>query len=138
MALRSIVGVKQENSDMKKMPNFQPLRIPELWNVEYNTFIDTDPKEMENMSPLERALRFTESLLQMSFERDNLVLDLGWYPEGDPQGKYRLLLLRGIDWENPLVSYNTSLKEDVVQKIEEILWKAVIGEFKEKNNKKIK
>lgn len=123
---------------MKKMPAFQPLRIPEQWKVDYNTFIDTDPKEMEKMSPLKRGLIFTGSLLQMSFERDGLVLDLGWYPEGDPQGKYGLVLLRGNDWGKPLVSYSTSLKEDIVQKIEELLWRSVIGDFKGETNNKNK
>ena len=32
-------------------------------------------------------------------------IDLGWYPDGDPDGSYRLVAILNDDWENPPVQF---------------------------------
>ncbi|MGH2416607.1 MAG: hypothetical protein ACRDEA_23505, partial [Microcystaceae cyanobacterium] len=48
------------------------------------------------------------------------VFDLGWYPEADPKGSYRLTLLRG-DWNNIIVEIETKKCEQIKYFIEYLL-----------------
>jgi hypothetical protein len=57
-----------------------PLRIPAGWTVVVNSF-----------APGERS----QDLLQL--RAGDLILDLGWTPEGDANGRYRLELTEGDD-----------------------------------------
>lgn len=42
-----------------------------------------------------------EDLLQISFQ-DNILLDLGWYPELDFKGRFVLRVIKDYKWEEPL------------------------------------
>jgi len=44
-----------------------------------------------------------EDLLQWRLPGDK-VLDVGWYPEFDASGSFRILLIDGTDWDVPLFS----------------------------------
>lgn len=57
----------------------QSLRIPTGWKVQWNMFDEANP---ELFTDEESSYRwsFTEDLLQL--QKDNLIVDLGWYPEG--------------------------------------------------------
>lgn len=114
------------------IPDLQPLRIPACWKVGLNKFSTKDPEQMNEMDYLDRMHYFNVSLLQMSMEQANLVLDLGWYPEAELDGQYGLVLLKDCDWENPLVSYETRNREEVVHKIEDLLRQTTMGEFSDK------
>lgn len=98
----------------------QPIRIPSSWKVDYNTFVELDPKTLNEKD--EKWINFTEDLLQMSYIRDNIILDIGWYPEADPQGEYGLELIKNLDWSNPLESYSTKDKFALMTKVEYLLW----------------
>ncbi|MGG0754340.1 hypothetical protein [Brevibacillus laterosporus] len=45
----------------------QPLRIPSAWKVDYNTFIELDPKMLDEADS--KWMHFTEDLLQISHSR---------------------------------------------------------------------
>jgi hypothetical protein len=45
-----------------------------------------------------------EDLIQVQFGRD-LVLDLGWYPKFDPQGRFVINVVLGQDWQKPIVQF---------------------------------
>lgn len=36
-------------------------------------------------------------------ERQTLAIDLGWYPDGKLNGRFRLLAILNDNWENPLL-----------------------------------
>lgn len=42
-----------------------------------------------------------EDLLQVEFP-DNVVLDIGWYPERDPKGQFQVRVIRDLAWDSPL------------------------------------
>jgi len=66
-------------------------------NVTYNDFdIDPDlPFEQQKWS-------FKQDLLQIVFN-DRYLVDVGWYPDFNEQGHFRLVVIQGIDWDNPLM-----------------------------------
>jgi hypothetical protein len=66
-----------------------PLRIPSGWTVLFNTFAEID--DAHELTIQEREALLSEDLLQL--ETEDLVLDLGWYPDEDPEGAYRVELV---------------------------------------------
>ncbi|MBN3522648.1 hypothetical protein [Paenibacillus apiarius] len=108
-------------------PQLQPLRIPSTWLVTYNGFLEIDPKEV---SPEDDTwLSFTQDLLQLEHNRYNIIVDLGWYPEAEPEGEYGLKLIKEKDWERPIGSLSTKNKDEVVHTIEMWLWRVGGGDF---------
>ena len=98
------------------MNKLQPLRIPTGWSVKYNSFTEYDPDDAA-----EHFDELCEDLLQL--ENGDLLIDLGWYPEGDITGQYRLYLLDGtkaLPFEMPLEIFNSRSKQEIIEKIE--LW----------------
>ena len=94
----------------------QPLRIPSGWTVNYNHFSEYDPL---TESP-EYLYELSEDMLQM--ENDRFLIDLGWYPEMDLNGRFILVLAdrtRERPFEHPIERFETRDKAEVTAKIEE-------------------
>ncbi|MEC1685245.1 hypothetical protein [Bacillus mojavensis] len=85
----------------QQIPNFLRLKIPAGWTVDYITVKDTDPETLEANDDA-WLFDFNQDLLQISHKTKNLLLDVGWYPEGDPTGSYGIELIKNEDWDNPL------------------------------------
>lgn len=100
---------------MKKL-KLRPLRIPSGWTVEFNVFCEDD--EMFAKGDCIRG----EDLLQLRFE--NLIIDLGWYPDADVNGRYKLYLVDTSSenpFENPIETFETKSTEEVIERLESIL-----------------
>ena len=77
-----------------------PLKIPGGWAVTYNHFLDKVPSTQEEM---DLTLSFTEDILQIfqlspqdgtyCISKNCLLIDLGWSPEWNINGTYRLTLV---------------------------------------------
>ncbi len=50
-----------------------------------------------------------EDLLQVQYN-NNLVLDLGWVPELDPDGCFKISVIKNSDWLTPLYQKDTDLQ----------------------------
>lgn len=75
----------------------------------------------------------TEDLLQLTHNRAGLVLDLGWYPEFDPNGNYVLYLFRGsFDAGTCLAEFRTAKHVEIVREIERLLDAATKDELAER------
>ncbi|WP_013321363.1 hypothetical protein [Gloeothece verrucosa] len=104
----------------------QQLQIPTGWNVVCHQFYDVEPDSSIFNIQVKGLLNeniwelFIEDLLQLQNSQYNLILDLGWYPEGDPNGCYKLILIQHQDWEAPLATYQSKKKDEIVNKIN--LW----------------
>ena len=93
----------------------QPLRISTGWKVAYNMFSEYDP----DTDGSEYAYELCEDLLQLS--NNNLLLDLGWYPQGDITGSYKLYLVdktKESPFESPLEVFVSKSKQEVIKRIE--------------------
>ncbi|MCR2806074.1 hypothetical protein [Paenibacillus soyae] len=101
-----------------------PLRISSGWRVTYNEFFEADPDSFVDENH-KHAWEFKEDLLQLDHDRKR-TLDLGWYPEFNPKGKYRLVLIDSEDkeqpdWENPLYVFETRNFKEIIEKVEFVL-----------------
>lgn len=86
---------------MNKELKLVPLSIPAGWMVNQNHFYMTTFEEAEGGYP------FYEDILQMNNESLRLTMDLGWYPEADKDGRFKLVLL---PWEKQTKAYVMSKK----------------------------
>ena len=86
---------------MNKKLKLVPLGIPAGWKVTQNHFYMTTFEEANGEYP------FYEDILQMHNNYYRVTLDLGWYPEGEADGCYRLVL---IAYEKSTKAYNLAKK----------------------------
>ena len=101
----------------------QPLRISEGWTVEYNRFCEVDIEHPDAWTLL------SESLLQLTHQRRNRLLDLGWYPEGAPDGNFRLCIYAGDFTGQLLFASNSQSRVEITATIESMLDKVNRGEL---------
>ena len=103
------------------MINLQPLRIPTGWNVPYNKFLEIEPNDLKEDDSI--WLHFTQDILQLKyrFRKMELLVDLGWYPETEIGGTFRLVVIKHTEWEDPLEVFESRSKKEIVEKIESIL-----------------
>lgn len=92
----------------------QPLRIQAGWKIEYNNFTEYDV----NIHGLNDLFELHEDLLQLHNEKVNLIIDLGWYPSYDINGKYLLLLVKDYKWDCPLEQVASKSKKEIIDCIE--------------------
>lgn len=53
--------------------------------------------------PLEEQIDLLkEDLLQVSYDNDYLI-DIGWYPEFDEEGNFRVSVIKDYQWDNPIL-----------------------------------
>lgn len=58
-----------------------------------------------------------------------MLLDVGWYPEGDPTGSYGIELIKNEDWENPLEDIMCTELKELITKLDNIFMKEMINEY---------
>ena len=64
--------------------------------ITYNEFYIDFDLPFENQEEL-----LTEDLLQVEYKNGYLI-DLGWYPEYDKNGKFIIQLIKDGNWNNPI------------------------------------
>lgn len=130
--------------------NLQPLRIPPNWTMKLNKLEDIDP---ETLSPEDETwlFAFNEDIIylesKITRERNNqteeqkLTVDLGWYPDGEPDGNFLLQAVLNEDWLDPLMKFSSRNKDEIVKTLEKWLWedfmpiRFIDGEYFHKNHK---
>ena len=111
--------------------SFQPLRIPGGWTVIYNKFENIDPETLAAED--EKWLSaFNEDILLLNYKlvrernkhtkEQEIAVDLGWYPDGEPGGKFRLQAVLNRDWNDPLFDFSSRNKDEITQTLEKWLW----------------
>lgn len=112
----------------QQVPNFLRLKIPAGWTVDYITLKDTDPTTLEANDDA-WLFDFNQDLLQVSHKTKNLLLDVGWYPEGDPTGSYGIELIKNEDWVNPIEDIMCSELKDLITQLDLIFMKEMKNEY---------
>lgn len=62
-----------------------------------------------------------EDILLLSNKRHSIVCDLGWYPALAANGRYKLLIVKGEEWEKPLLTFESFDTEEIREKLEAVL-----------------
>lgn len=112
----------------KSWENLQSLRMPPGWTIGINKFENIEPNELAEDD--ERWLyTFTEDILWIyrtnqrkknkQVEEQKLAIDLGWYPDGDPTGSFRLVAILNDNWAEPLLEFSSRSKQEVVERMEQ-------------------
>ncbi|MBD5499406.1 MAG: hypothetical protein HDR11_16945 [Lachnospiraceae bacterium] len=103
------------------MPKLQSLRIPAGWEVVFNKFLEIDIKDCP--ADNENWIDFTEDItyLRRKSRKYNIGIDLGWYPDTDPQGAFHVKVILDEKWEKPVIEYVTRERKEVVKIIEDLL-----------------
>lgn len=104
--------------------SLQPLRIPDGWTVEQNQFFELTPGtevHLEGVLGGDPWELFVEDMLQITHAKHDYTLDLGWYPESDPRGRFRVVLIHREDWEKPHMKFESRDKQAVIAAIETAL-----------------
>lgn len=99
--------------------NLQPLRIQSGWSFLYNKLTDLEPDSISEDDP---AWLFTlvQDILYMRKEnrKQTVAIDLGWYPDGDPHGTYRLVAVLNDDFQNPILEFTSRSTQEIVDTME--------------------
>lgn len=116
-----------------------PLSIPSGWAVIHNSFGDEDPVVSDGSIINDEF--YNEDLLSIEpiqfnginwvTDQNGYALDLGWYPESDPEGCYRLVVLRG-DWNNVVVQFESKQRYEISQVIKQCFDLIIQGVDKQK------
>ena len=109
----------------------QPLRIPTGWTMLFNKSEDIEPEELQEQDKRWLFL-FIEDILHMyanlhrkknkKLEEQKLGIDLGWYPDGEPTGSFRLVAVLDSNWDFPLLEFSSRRKVEIVKTIEKWLF----------------
>ena len=68
------------------------------WNVGFNEF------HIDFSRPFkEQIFELNEDLLQLS--KQHYILDIGWYPEADPDGSIKTVVIKDHDWMMPVIQF---------------------------------
>lgn len=62
----------------------------------------------------------SSDLLQIKFN-DQILLDVGWYPDLNVNGRFRILLIKNTNWEFPLLNVQCSNIKELKQNISYII-----------------
>lgn len=84
-----------------------PIRVPDAWRVRHHTLFDEAPEFSDGV-----CTNLTEDLVQLSRGAD--IIDAGFYRD-----RYRVVLVRGGDWEHPVRQRDCQHRREVVAIIEE-------------------
>lgn len=81
--------------------------------------------ELSNLIDYDIALiseNLKEDLLQAAFPNEQ-ILDIGWYPEFDKNGAFRISLIANRDWESPIYTDTAKTWSDLGKILDHTLHK---------------
>ena len=107
--------------------NLQPLRIPANWTILQHKLMNIEPEKL-NKNDDKWLTMFVEDILQIErhlkrkinkkVEQQKLIIDLGWYPDSEPSGNFRLVAILNNNWEFPLLQFTSRSKKEIVETLE--------------------
>ena len=93
------------------MIKIQEINFPEDCTLINNDFYSYDPVNSFNEADSLKYLN--EDLLQCSFPKENVIIDLGWYGDTTTnKGEFRINVIKHENWEHPFnIIYSKSAEE---------------------------
>jgi hypothetical protein len=103
----------------------QPLRIPTGWTVKFNDLRHLEPTT-RSPSDVNVWEHYKEDLLQLVHYQHQVLVDLGWYPDAQPAGVFRAMVIHHStnpaqmieSWQTPIISVESRSQAEVVGIIE--------------------
>ena len=102
-----------------------PLKVPSGWAILHHSFGDENPivenGTIVNDNFYNEDLFSIESLYfdgtKWQIDESGYVLDLGWYPEADPNGGYRLTLFKA-NWKHIISQFESRDRYEICRLLE--------------------
>lgn len=100
---------------------YQNIKITEGCIITYNTFFNVEVPFDDSKS--KDWWYFKDYLLQIMYVKvnPNVLLDMGWYPEFDPEGRFVIRVFRENYGGEQLFQFESRSKKEMVDKIYEVL-----------------
>lgn len=128
-----MVGLKIETPGV----DLASIETSDGWQITYHRLFNISPDEAPNVEVRGGGMSiwqlcFHEDLLHVVNKDRGLLLDVGWYPDSDPSGSFRLRLIQekkpGVnagrppyDWQHPRIDYETRSLDQLLGKIHELV-----------------
>lgn len=114
-----------ENHKKTKI-SYQSLQVASGWGVRNNKFLDVDPERMDEIEGYtfdQKWLYLENELLVCEYEKNGTkwTLDMGWFPEYEPDGQFVLGLLKNLEWDNQVFPCETRSIAKIVQSVNETM-----------------
>ncbi len=96
------------------MIEIQNINFPKDCTIINHDFYNYDPLESFNKT---NSLKYlNEDLLQCSFPKDDVIIDLGWYGDmASNKGEFRIYIILNENWEIPFnIIYSKSVEETTI------------------------
>lgn len=102
------------------MIKIQKIDFPSDCNVIHHNFYTYNP--LNSFNEADSLTYLNEDLLQCSFPKDNIIIDLGWY--GDlisNRGEFRIYIIENENWEIPFNVIHSKSTEETKTLLTKIL-----------------
>lgn len=114
--------------------NLKLVELPatENWEIRHHRLYDLSPYDASAVTGFRKGwtiwhTHFDEDLFLAVNSTKGELVDVGWYPDADPNGNFRLVLLNYDrkeevgDWDNPLIDLVTRSIDTIRAKLRETL-----------------
>ncbi|MGE1156453.1 hypothetical protein [Pseudomonas kitaguniensis] len=72
---------------------------------------------LQNVAVAKQTELLKEDLLQVEFA-GGLLLDVGWYPEFDAAGGFRINIIKNYDWDRPVMALTARETAELIEKLD--------------------
>ena len=98
----------------------QKFELPNCGKFIKHEFYSYNPEN--DFTEEKNLLYLKEDLLQIEFEKLNVILDLGWYGEiANNNGSFKIFIIENQDWEKPLKIESSKSQKTITEKLINIL-----------------
>lgn len=87
------------------------------WKIIYDTF--SWWLEKDNFHQYAEDL--SEDLLQIENLHENYLIDVGWYPMGNPNGNFIIKAIKDVNWEQPVITFSCKTPNQVIENLEKTM-----------------
>lgn len=100
-------------------------------NFTGGTVTHDDLSLLQDVEVAKQADLLKEDMLQVEFA-GGYLLDVGWYPEFDATGGFRINVIKNYDWDRPVIALTAHETAELVEKLD-IAQDAIKGELRNAN-----
>lgn len=99
---------------INSVKDIRNMLISNGWTITYDEFhLDCSIPFSEQIDDL------NEDLFQAT--KNNYIIDIGWYPEMNSEGKLIMNMIKDFNWSQPEKSYDVICYNELVERIEETI-----------------
>lgn len=100
-------------------------------NFTGGTVTHDDLSLLQDVAVVKQVDLLKEDMLQVEFA-GGYLLDVGWYPEFDTAGGFRINVIKNHDWDRPIMALTAHETAELVEKLE-VAQDAIKGELRNAN-----